>query len=181
VGPCYGALARTRLRTSRLAAERLLRGSGGLASLARLFRREAAFERIHQIDDILAGWRWRCDPHGKLPCLLLFEQRHELRAVAIFQQRGIEVLGLRFEYVLRDAKHLVGKLKFKDEYENALKKLVRRKAAGKPIEVAEEAREESNVVNLMDALRQSVGKRASRPKSAKPRGRTKKTKRRKAA
>jgi DNA end-binding protein Ku len=46
--------------------------------------------------------------------------------------------------------------KFKDEYENALKALVRRKAKGKTIEVPEERPEPSNVINLMDALRQSV-------------------------
>ena len=51
--------------------------------------------------------------------------------------------------------------KFKDEYENALKKLVKRKAAGKPIELPEEAPEKSNVINLMDALRQSVAGRNS--------------------
>ena len=48
--------------------------------------------------------------------------------------------------------------KFKDEYEGALRKLVKRKAAGKPIEAAPE-KPASNVINLMDALRQSVGGR----------------------
>jgi DNA end-binding protein Ku len=48
--------------------------------------------------------------------------------------------------------------KFKDEYENALKKLVKRKASGKPIEIPEEEPDESNVINLMDALRRSVEK-----------------------
>ncbi len=43
--------------------------------------------------------------------------------------------------------------KFKDEYETALKALVRRKAAGKPVKVAEPAERPSNVVNLMDALK----------------------------
>ena len=46
--------------------------------------------------------------------------------------------------------------KFKDEYETALKALVRRKAAGKPIKAAERAEKPSNVVNLMDALKQSL-------------------------
>ena len=46
--------------------------------------------------------------------------------------------------------------KFKDQYENALKTLVRRKAAGKPVKA--EAREEKadNVISLMDALKQSL-------------------------
>jgi Ku protein len=58
--------------------------------------------------------------------------------------------------------------KFKDEYENALKTLVRRKAAGKPVKVAEPEERPSNVVSLMDALQQSLkgrgpAKRASSP------------------
>jgi non-homologous end joining protein Ku len=46
--------------------------------------------------------------------------------------------------------------KFKDEYENALKALVKRKAAGKPVKVAEREEKPDNVINLMDALRQSL-------------------------
>jgi Ku protein len=49
--------------------------------------------------------------------------------------------------------------KFKDKYENALRALVKRKAAGKTIEVPEEKDEESNVIDLMDALKQSVGRK----------------------
>jgi DNA end-binding protein Ku len=56
--------------------------------------------------------------------------------------------------------------KFKDEYEDALKKLVKRKAAGKPIEVAEPEERPSNVVNLMDALKQSLKGRAAAKSSA---------------
>src|SRR5947199_6066684 len=40
--------------------------------------------------------------------------------------------------------------KFKDEYENALKTLVKRKAAGKPVKVAEREEKPDNVINLMD-------------------------------
>ncbi|MCC8966852.1 Ku protein [Bradyrhizobium sp. Pear76] len=46
--------------------------------------------------------------------------------------------------------------KFKDEYETALRALVRRKAAGKPIKAAEREEKPGNVVNLMDALQQSL-------------------------
>ncbi|WGR95743.1 Ku protein [Bradyrhizobium sp. ISRA435] len=46
--------------------------------------------------------------------------------------------------------------KFKDEYETALKALVRRKASGKSIKTAEREEKPSNVVNLMDALKQSL-------------------------
>ena len=69
--------------------------------------------------------------------------------------------------------------KFKDEYENALKTLVKRKAAGKPVKVVEREEQPGNVINLMDALRQSLkgnasakrsGQAASRPsrRSARP-------------
>ena len=52
--------------------------------------------------------------------------------------------------------------KFKDEYENALKTLVRRKAAGKPVKAIEAGDKPDNVINLMDALRQSLkGSRGS--------------------
>ena len=51
--------------------------------------------------------------------------------------------------------------KFKDEYESALKTLVRRKAAGKPVKAVEPEERPSNVINLMDALKQSLKGRAS--------------------
>src|SRR3954467_2922022 len=51
--------------------------------------------------------------------------------------------------------------KFKDEYESALKSLVKRKAAGKPVKVAEREERPDNVINLMDALRQSLKGKAS--------------------
>jgi DNA end-binding protein Ku len=46
--------------------------------------------------------------------------------------------------------------KFKDEYESALKTLVKRKAAGKPVKVTEKAEKPDNVINLMDALKASL-------------------------
>ena len=46
--------------------------------------------------------------------------------------------------------------KFKDEYETALRKLVQRKAKGHTIEVPEPEEKPSNVINLMDALRESL-------------------------
>jgi DNA end-binding protein Ku len=49
--------------------------------------------------------------------------------------------------------------KFKDKYENALRALVKRKAAGKTIEVPEKREDESNVIDLMDALTQSLGRK----------------------
>jgi DNA end-binding protein Ku len=53
--------------------------------------------------------------------------------------------------------------KFKDEYETALKTLVRRKAAGKPVKTAEREERPDNVISLMDALKQSLkGKTAAK-------------------
>ena len=49
----------------------------------------------------------------------------------------------------------------------ALKALVKRKAAGKTIEVPEEKEEESNVIDLMDALKQSLGRKKAATPSAK--------------
>ena len=70
---------------------------------------------------------------------------------------------------------------FKDEFETELKKLVKRKAAGKTIEAPEREERPSNVVDLMEALRQSVSGRGNRAaalrstssskKSAKPKSR----------
>jgi DNA end-binding protein Ku len=68
--------------------------------------------------------------------------------------------------------------KFKDEYEKALRKLVQRKAKGQVIEAPEAEEKPSNVINLMDALRESV--RADR-QGGHPRARKRKTRRRKAA
>ena len=58
--------------------------------------------------------------------------------------------------------------KFKDEYENALKALVRRKAAGKPIKVSEREEKPDNVINLMDALKQSLKGKAAAKRRAMP-------------
>ncbi len=59
---------------------------------------------------------------------------------------------------------------FKDEYEKALRKLVQRKAKGHAIEAPEPPQRPSNVINLMDALRQSIkadrGTRSSASRSS---------------
>ncbi|MFZ5738452.1 MAG: Ku protein [Pseudomonadota bacterium] len=71
--------------------------------------------------------------------------------------------------------------KFKDEYETALKALVKRKASGKSIKLPEPEEKESNVVSLMDALKQSLeggksgaetGKAHSRRKASRSSART---------
>ena len=65
--------------------------------------------------------------------------------------------------------------KFKDEYETALKKLVRRKAKGHTIEEPAPAERADNVINLMDALRQSLGKRKPSTGHKRSRGKSKRT------
>jgi DNA end-binding protein Ku len=62
--------------------------------------------------------------------------------------------------------------KFKDEYENALKTLVKRKAAGKPVKAVEREEQPDNVINLMDALRQSLKGKASAKRSSRVSSRT---------
>jgi DNA end-binding protein Ku len=57
--------------------------------------------------------------------------------------------------------------RFEDQYENALKDLIRKKQAGKPIEVPER-REPAKVINLMDALRRSVAAEKKPPAGRAP-------------
>jgi Ku protein len=59
--------------------------------------------------------------------------------------------------------------KFKDEYEDALKALVRRKASGKTIKMPEPEEKPDNVINLMDALKASLkGKSATKRRAHAP-------------
>lgn len=76
------------------------------------------------------------------------------------------------------AKHIVNQkagrfepAKFEDQYEAALIELINSKRAGTPVRAKARPRGE-NVVDLMDALRQSIGKASSPP--AKPAKRTRK-------
>ena len=57
--------------------------------------------------------------------------------------------------------------KFQDEYEDALKELLRKKQRGEKIEQPKE-RAPSNVVNLMDALRKSLKAEGERPAATRP-------------
>jgi Ku protein len=103
--------------------------------------------------------------------------------------RGLLGTTLRFDYEVRDEKDYFSKIpavrlskdmvelaahilasketsfdpsKFKDEYEAALRKLLARKAKGHTIEAPKRSEPPSNVVSLMDALRQSLGQNATR-------------------
>ncbi len=78
------------------------------------------------------------------------------------------------------ASHILDKMaghfdpsKFQDEYELALRKLVQRKAAGKKIERPEHPQNRSNVIDLMAALRQSVGQGGRKSATSKTRPKTK--------
>ena len=71
------------------------------------------------------------------------------------------------------AKHIVNQKagrfepdKFEDQYETALVDLINKKRAGKPITARERPRGE-NVVDLMDALRKSIGGAAAETKASK--------------
>ena len=72
--------------------------------------------------------------------------------------------------------------KFRDEYEIALRKLVQRKARGHAIEAPEPPERPSNVINLMDALRESIKRDSgSRRGATRKAARKQKTRSRKAA
>jgi DNA end-binding protein Ku len=119
---------------------------------------------------------------------VIFANRQHILAI---EPWGKGMLGttLRFDYEVRDEKEFFKDIasrvakemidlashildskaghfdpaKFKDEYELALRKLVKRKAAGKAIEPTE-TQGRSNVIDLMEALRESVkgkGKRVA--------------------
>ena len=62
--------------------------------------------------------------------------------------------------------------RLRHEYEAALKKLVKRKAAGKTIEATEPIEDRSNVIDLMDALKQSMKGRAKSASRKQPRAKT---------
>lgn len=56
--------------------------------------------------------------------------------------------------------------KFEDEYENALKALVKQKASGKTIKSVERPAKADNVISLMDALKQSLKGKTPAPRPA---------------
>ena len=122
---------------------------------------------------------------------IVFANREHILAV---EPWGKGMLGttLRYDYEVRDEKNFFKRIpslrvpkdmvelaghildrkaghfdagKFKDEYELALRKLVKRKAAGHTIEPRPEEPAPSNVINLMDALRESM-KRKKAPNSS---------------
>jgi DNA end-binding protein Ku len=130
---------------------------------------------------------------------IVFANREHIMAIEPWG-KGLLGTTLRYDYEVRDEKdafkgipsprvpkemvelasHILDKkaghfdpAKFKDEYELALRKLVKRKAAGKTIERTEPAEDRSNVIDLMAALQQSLGRKAKAP-AAKSKGKTRK-------
>ena len=119
---------------------------------------------------------------------IVFANREHILAVEAWG-KGMLGTTLRYDYEVRDeaevfkglpnpriakdmvelASHILEKKsgrfdpsQFKDEYELALRKLVKRKASGKTIEPPTEREDHGNVIDLMEALRQSVkGKKAA--------------------
>jgi DNA end-binding protein Ku len=114
---------------------------------------------------------------------IVFANREHIMAIEPWG-KGLLGTTLRYDYEVRDeseafkgipsprvpkemvqlAAHILDKksghfdpANFKDEYELALRKLVKRKATGKTIERAEPTEDRSNVIDLMVALRESVG------------------------
>ena len=122
---------------------------------------------------------------------IVMANREHIIALEPFDN-GLLGTTLRYDYEVRDAKPYLGTSrprvdkemvelachildskagqfdpsKFKDQYEAALKKLVKRKAAGKTIEAPEPQEDRGNVIDLMDALKQSMkGRKSARTKA----------------
>lgn len=118
---------------------------------------------------------------------IVMAQREHIIALEPFD-KGFLGTTLRYEDEVRDAKPYLGSIpsprvdkemvdiaktilekkaghfdasKFKDQYQAALKKLVKRKAAGHTIEAKPVEEDRGNVINLMDALRQSINKKSA--------------------
>ncbi len=119
---------------------------------------------------------------------VVFASREHIIALEA-REKGMVGTTLRYPYEVRDLKEYFGGIedekvpkdmldlalhiveskrgtfepeKFEDEYEDALKELLRKKQMGEKIEPAKEP-SRSNVVNLMDALRQSAQVEKGKP------------------
>jgi Ku protein len=108
------------------------------------------------------------EPFGKGMLGTTLRYPYEVRdASAYFREAGApratrEMVALA-EHILATKEARFDPSRFKDDYETALKALVRRKAAGKAIEPAKEPAPRDNVIDLMDALKQSLKRRAKSP------------------
>jgi Ku protein len=75
------------------------------------------------------------------------------------------------EHILETKATKFNPRKFKDEYDKALKKLVRKKARGGTIEEPEPEERADNVIDLMEALKNSLGRKKTAAKQARRSGR----------
>ena len=109
-------------------------------------------------------------PHGKGLVASTLHYDYEIRSA---KKAFEDIPKVKIEAeMLNLAKHIIetkrGKYdprKFEDRYEAAVADLVKAKLAGKPLK-APKPRETGKVIDLMDALRQSAGKRAAAAKKA---------------
>ena len=107
------------------------------------------------------------EPMGKIPLGTILRYDYEVRddkelaRSAPSPRIPKEMLKLASHILDTKAGHF-DPSQFKDEFELELRKLVKRKAAGKTIEAPEREERPSNVVDLMEALRQSVSGRGNR-------------------
>jgi DNA end-binding protein Ku len=122
---------------------------------------------------------------------IAFSGREHLVAIAAPpdpKQRGLMLYTLRYEEELRDPSSEIGKIKertvdseelslakrlidgstsafdhaaYRDDYEAAVRKLVDAKRKNKPLPVEEPDQKPGKVINLMDALRQSLAQKKS--------------------
>jgi DNA end-binding protein Ku len=76
------------------------------------------------------------------------------------------------EHILASKEGKFDPAKFKDEYETALKALIKRKAAGETIEAAEEPAPSHNVIDLMEALKGSLKSKPGGAPAKTTRGKT---------
>lgn len=130
---------------------------------------------------------------------IAFSGREHLVAIAAPpdpKQRGLMLYTLRYEEELREPSSEIGKIKeptvdseelslakqlidgrtssfdhaaYRDDYEAAVRKLVDAKRKNKPIPVEEPDQKRGKVINLMDALRQSLAQKKSSSKPSRKR------------
>jgi DNA end-binding protein Ku len=119
------------------------------------------------------------EPRGKGLMGTLLRYPYEVRDEADYFQ---DIPDIKIDKEMLDlARHIVQTKKghfepekFEDRYETALKELIARKAAGKPIERPKEPKE-GKVISLMDALRRSIeAEGGGKPAKAAPSRRTRK-------
>ena len=136
---------------------RWLAGFGGLLALLAVLLNH--FTELTPVDVAAAP--------PKSPAVAAPANYGSAEAAALFKAHCVSCHGATKPKGNFDIGPLLAPDKFKDKYEAALKALVKRKAAGKTIEIPEEKAEESNVIDLMDALKQSLGRKKAATPSAK--------------